>query len=63
MITRKMKFCDILENNSKAAEILSRHGMHCCMCHMAGDETLEEGCKTHGLDSKKIDKIVEELNA
>lgn len=63
MITGKMTFKEVLSKKPKAAEILFEHGLACCSCHMAVDETLEEGCKAHGLDSEDIKKIVKEINS
>jgi hydroxylamine reductase len=58
-ITKDMSFADILNKYPKAGEILMGEGLHCIGCPMAMMETLEEGCKAHGLDP---DKIVKKLN-
>lgn len=44
------------------AEIMLDHGMHCIGCCGASFESLEQGCKAHGMDDEKIDKLVEDLN-
>ena len=54
-----MTFAEILEEKPEAAEILLEAGMHCCGCPMAQMETLEEGCRAHGIDA---DKILEKIN-
>ncbi len=61
-ITKKMKFSEILELKPEAGEILFEAGMMCFGCPMASQETLEEGCKAHGLSDKDINKIVEKVN-
>ena len=61
-ITKKTSMFEILMNKPEAAEILFEAGMHCVGCPMAQMESLEEGCRAHGMSEKEIDKIVEELN-
>lgn len=61
-ITKKTKMSKILEENPKAAGILFKSGMGCVGCPMAMQETLEQGCKAHGMSDKEINKILEKLN-
>ena len=61
-ITKKTIMSEILEEKPKASKLLIEAGMHCVGCPMAMSETLEEGCKAHGMNKKEIDKLVEELN-
>jgi len=37
-------------------------GLGCAMCHGAAYETIEEGCKAHGMKDKDIEKVVKKLN-
>lgn len=53
---------EILRDNSKAVNILLEAGMHCIGCPMMAQETLEQGCLSHGMTEKQIDKLVKELN-
>ncbi len=62
MITKKSKLKDILENNPDAAEILFNAGLACIGCPMAMQETLEQGCKAHGMTKKQIGKLIKKLN-
>ncbi len=61
-ITSKTKLSEILKANPDAVEILFEIGMGCCGCPMAMQETLEDGCKAHGMSKKQIDELVERLN-
>ena len=63
MITKKMTFREILEKKPEAARILFEYGMHCCGCHMAADETLEQGAKAHGMSDKDINELIKKLNS
>ncbi|MEK6936240.1 MAG: DUF1858 domain-containing protein [Nanoarchaeota archaeon] len=58
-ITKKMTFSEIMQKHPEAMMFLMEKGMHCCGCHMASFETLEQGCASHGLNP---DEIVEEIN-
>jgi len=62
-ITKNTKMSEILEAKPEAVEILFEAGMGCCGCPMAQQESLEEGCKAHGMSDKDIEEIVEKLNS
>ena len=59
LVTKKMRFAELIANHPESAGILMNKGMHCFGCAMASYETLEEGCLTHGLNP---DEIVSEIN-
>ena len=61
-ITGKTKLGEILKINPNAAETLFESGMGCIGCHMAAYETLEDGCKSHGMDKKEIEDLIKKLN-
>ena len=61
-ITPKTKLNEIVSGDEKAAEILFESGMMCIGCPMGMQETLEQGCKAHGMSDKEISKLVEKLN-
>jgi len=60
--TKKTKLSKILKENTDAAEILFEAGMGCAGCPMAMQETIEDGCKAHGISKKDIDKLIVKLN-
>ncbi|MCX8194110.1 MAG: DUF1858 domain-containing protein [Candidatus Pacearchaeota archaeon] len=53
-ITKKTTFAQLLDKYPEAAEILFEEGMSCVGCPMAMQETIEQGCKAHGIDIKKF---------
>ena len=61
-ITKKTKLNELLVKKPESAEILFEAGMGCCGCPMAQEETLEDGCKAHGMGKKEIENLVKELN-
>ncbi len=60
-INKKMSFIEIMHRYPEAMEILTKKGMHCVGCPMAMQETLEQGCLTHGLNPNKLVKEINEL--
>ena len=62
-ITKKSKLSEILKYKPEAAQILFEAGMGCCGCPMAMQETLEDGCKAHGMSEKEIKELVKKLNS
>ncbi len=61
-ITIKSMLSDIMGNNSNAAKILFEQGLMCMGCPIAMQETLEQGCKAHGMSKKEIDALIKKLN-
>ena len=62
-ITKKTAIAEIIEKKPEAAKIMFEYGLHCIGCRVAAWESLEEGCKVHGLDEKKIDEMLKKINA
>ncbi len=62
-ITKRSKLMDIVKEKPESMEILGEYGLHCIGCAMAHFETLEQGCKAHGMSDKDIEKIVKEINS
>jgi len=61
-ITKKTNMNELLMKKPELAGILFQSGMGCVGCPMSMGETLEEGCKVHGMSDKEIDKLVEKMN-
>lgn len=61
-ITNKTKMNEILNKNPNAAELLFESGMGCIGCPMAMQESLEDGCRAHGMSEKEIEKLIKKLN-
>lgn len=61
-ITPSTMLNEIMEINPNAAELLFEVGMFCIGCPAAAQETLEEGCRAHGMSSKQINELVDKLN-
>lgn len=61
-ITKKTNMNELLMKKPELAGIFFQAGMGCFGCPMSMGETLEEGCKVHGMSDKEIDKLVEKLN-
>jgi len=62
-VTHKTKLSEILQKKPEAARILSEAGLSCVGCPMAMQETLEDGCKAHGMNDKKINELIKRLNS
>ena len=61
-ITPKTKLSKLLKEKPQAAMILMQSGMGCCGCPMAQMETIEQGCKAHGMSDKEIKLLVKAMN-
>lgn len=61
-ISRNTKLSEVLKINKNAAEILFNKGLACIGCPMAMEETLEQGCKAHGMNDKEIEDLLKKIN-
>ena len=61
-IENKIPIATILENGGdEALEAMEKYGLFCASCDAALGETVEDGCKLHGLDEQKSKLLVFEL--
>lgn len=56
-ITKKTKLSELMKDE-KAVEVLFKSGLTCLGCPMAMNETLEEGCLSHGIDAEEVLKKI-----
>ena len=61
-ITKKTNLNELVMKRPELAGLLLSSGMGCIGCPMAHMETIEQGCKAHGMNDKEIDKLIERLN-
>jgi len=61
-ITAKTRLNEVLKQNPDAAEILFKAGLSCIGCPLSMQETIEEGCKAHGMNKKEIAELIKRLN-
>jgi hybrid cluster-associated redox disulfide protein len=60
-ISKRMTLGELIEKHPKAAMKMAEGGMHCIGCGMAAMETIEEGCRAHGMSDADIDKLIDEM--
>ena len=58
-ITKEMTFGEVLSTYPETVKIFFMYGMHCFGCHLAVDETIEQGAMAHGVP---VDKLIDDLN-
>ena len=61
-ITKDTLIGEAVALNPKVAEVLTTHGLHCIGCHVNPYESIEQGCKVHGMTDKEISRLVEDAN-
>ena len=59
VITKDMTFNQVLRMHKDAAKVLAKYNLGCIGCMGAEAESLEQGCRAHGLD---VDELLQELN-
>jgi hybrid cluster-associated redox disulfide protein len=61
-ITKDMKLGEIVEKFPNTVQVMLEHGLHCVGCHVAAYETLEQGCKAHGMSDEEIEGLLKKMN-
>ncbi len=61
-ITKNTNLNELIIEKPELVGILLSSGMGCMGCPMARMETIEDGCRAHGMNDKEISKFVERLN-
>ena len=62
IVTKDMVIGDVLKSHPDVAVIMLEHGLHCVGCHANVFDTIEAGCKVHGIDDETVDSMVVEIN-
>lgn len=62
MISKSMTIGEVVQKYPDSVAIMMARGLHCVGCHVASWETLEEGCRGHGMDDDTIESLIKELN-
>lgn len=61
-IEDNMAIATILERGgSEAIKIMEKYGLFCITCEQSIGESIEDGCKLHGIDDKKTKSLILEL--
>ena len=58
-ITKDMTFGEVLKKYPETVKTFFEYGMHCFGCHLAVEETIEQGALAHGVS---VDQLIEALN-
>ena len=61
-INKDMIIGEAVSKHPVAAMVMMKYGLHCIGCHVAAHETIEQGCKGHGLDDKAIEELICDIN-
>jgi len=63
MIKKKDTLGQIIQQYPEAGPVLGKAGLHCVGCHVSAYESLEDGCRAHGMSDEDIKNVVKEVNA
>ncbi len=62
LITPTWLISEIAKQFPQTEEVFAEYNLHCFQCAIGVVETLEEGCRGHGLTDEDIDLLVTDLN-
>jgi hybrid cluster-associated redox disulfide protein len=62
VVTKSSTLGDVVSLYPEAVPVLAQAGLHCIGCHVSAYESIEDGCKAHGMKGKEINLLVERVN-
>ncbi len=62
MITKEMSMEQIITEYPDVIPLFFEYGLHCVNCGYAAYDTLEAGCRAHGMDDETIAELLKDLN-
>jgi hybrid cluster-associated redox disulfide protein len=62
MISKEDNLKEAIAKNPETGYVLASSGLHCVGCHSAAYESIEDGCKAHGMDDEKIEELIKKAN-
>ncbi len=63
IVTRESLLGEVVRNHPRAALFFLEYGLHCIGCRVSAYETVEEGCRAHGMPEAVINELLGEVNA
>ena len=62
-ITESSTVAEVLEAHGAAADrVLRRYGLYCFGCHHSTSESIAGAARVHGIESRRVEALVSELN-
>ena len=61
-ISKDTTIGELVQRHPEAALLMIERGMHCIGCGMAASETIEQGCRAHGMSDRDISRLIEDMN-
>lgn len=61
-VTKDTNLAKLVWTYPETAEILLDYGLHCVGCVASSFDTLEAGCKVHGMTDEDISELVDRIN-
>ncbi len=62
VVTKDTNLGELVFRYPDTAEVLLDYGLHCVGCFASTFDTIEAGCRIHGMSNEEIEEIVERLN-
>ncbi len=61
-INKHMRVLDIITLCPESESVIAEYGLHCFNCSANAEETLIDGCRTHGFEDDEVDELVDDIN-
>lgn len=61
-VNRSMTMGDIVSKYPETVDAMMAAGLHCIGCSVSYTESLEDGCRSHGMSEEDIDALLDQMN-
>ncbi len=60
--TKDTNLAKLVWEHPDTAEVLTDYGLHCVGCFASTFDTIEAGCKVHGMSDDDITELIDRIN-
>lgn len=61
-VTQEALLGEVVELYPEAVPVIQEYGLHCVGCFASSFDTIEAGCKVHGMSDEIIDELIKKVN-
>ncbi len=63
VVTKDMILAEVVAKWPECAEVMLEYGLHCVGCGVSEIDSIEDGCRVHGMEDAEIEMLLRDLNA
>lgn len=62
LVKKEMLLAEVVERWPETIQVIMDYGLHCVGCYVSSAESIEDGCKVHGMSDIEVGHFLRDLN-